>query len=181
MEITLGNMTAQFIVEPEAWKVWAPIGLVAECHRQDWCNDAVDFRSEEAGRVLLAGLQEVYADFTSEGEMVKNDQGTTKDVPDTATETPAPAPTTPEADAQGESHVSAEEILAFIKELLDKVESEGHQAEPEIVQAIEELVGLHKQAVEAEVEALIAQAEADAEKGLDVTATLARIEELLGV
>lgn len=176
MEITLGNLTAQFITDPVAWKVWAPIGLVAECHPQDWCNEAVDFRSEEAGRVLLAGLQEVYADFTTEGEMVKDDQGTTKDVPDTSPETPAATPEV--ADTNGDGQVSADEILAFIKELLDACEG-ASEAQPEIVEAIEELVGLHKQAVECEVEKLLAQAEANAAQGLDVTATLARIEELL--
>lgn len=178
MEITLGNLTAQFIVQPDAWKIWGPIGLVAECQPQDWCNEAIDFRSEEAGRVLLAGLNEVYADFAAEGEMVKNDQGITKDVPDTSLETPSPAPA-PEAEHEHNGDVEAQELLAFIKELLDKVEVEGHQAEPEIVEAIEELVGLHKQAIEREVEALLSKAEADAEQGLDVAATLARIETLL--
>lgn len=180
MEFTLGNLTAQFIIEPEAWKVWGPIGLVAECQRQDWCNEAVDFRSEEAGRVLLAGLNEVYADFTEpvEAEMVKNDQGTTKDVPDTTQDTlPNGEPNRP-VEAFDGTEVSAEEILTFIKELLEHCEGAGG-TEPEMIQALEELAGLHKQAVEREVAALVAKAEADAAKGLDVAATLARIEVLI--
>jgi hypothetical protein len=177
MELSLGILTAQFITDPTAWKVWGPIGLVAECHPQDWCNDAVDFRSKEAGQMLLENLHEIYADFQApvEAEMVKNDQGIVKDVPDTSPENIS-SPKSILEDNSGE--VTAEEILSFIKELLDACES-NPEPDLQMVEAIENLVSMHKQAVERELETLISKAEVDSKNGLDVTATLNRIESLI--
>lgn len=175
-EMTVGVLTAQYITEPASWVVYAEgqNDKIADIRPQDWANEAVDFRSREAGQLILDTMNELRVAFLpAEAEMVKNDQGTTKDVPDTSP-APEPVPGTPEA-APEAGLGDAEEILELIKLLLDDVDANGGEPTSEHTAALNEAEGLLKKAIDD----IMGEAEAEMAEGKDVTAKLARIETLL--
>lgn len=173
-EMTLGTLTAQFITEPASWVIYSEgqNERIADIRPEDWANEVVDFRTREAGQLILDTMNELRVAFLpAEAEMVKNDQGTTKDVPDTA---PEPVAGTPES-APSAGTSDAEEILELIKMLLDDVEVDDAEVTEHHVALLADLESMMKVAIDK----MMDEVEQDITTGKDVTAKLEAIEKIL--
>jgi len=170
--LTIGPLTAQYITEPSSWVVYQEghNERLADIRPHDWANESVDFCSREAAQLILETMNELRVAFLpQEAEMVKNDQGTTRDVPDTS-------PVEGTCDAAPDAGLGdAEEILELIRLLLEDVDANGGNPTQEHMAALDECEAMFKKAIDE----LMDDAESDMAEGQDVTAKLARIDSLL--
>jgi hypothetical protein len=171
--LTLGPLTAQFINDPSSWRIYSEgkENLIADIRQHDWANDSVDFQSKAAGQLLLDTMSELRLAFLPrDAEMVKSDQGVTKDIP---VNSPEQGSTLPDLEPEQNAGLTdADEILELIKMLLDDVDTSGGEPTPEHIAAYNDAVSLYQKALSDFVDSI----EIKAALNEDVTAELSTLE-----
>lgn len=86
MKLSKGKIEISLDKAASFWEAKLGDSLIAVCSKDEWDLPYPEFTSKEAGELLLNQYSEIFAAMNTEADMVKDDEGLTKDLPPDASE-----------------------------------------------------------------------------------------------